>query len=144
MGMLHQLEQWSSTHHPRWLVFLRAALGIALFLKGISFMYDSVALEMLLAESGLSFSYPILILFITWVHLLGGFLIIIGLLTRWAILPQIPILLGAVIFVNAPKGIFATQSEFTFSLVVLLMLIFFFAEGGGPLSLDNYFKKNPK
>ena len=144
MGMLHQLEHWSSTHHPRWLVFLRTALGIALFLKGISFMYDSVALELLLSESGLSFSNPLIILFISWVHLLGGFFIIIGLFTRLAILPQIPILLGAVIFVNAPKGIFAAQSEFTFSLVVLMMLVFFFAEGGGPLSLDNYFRKHPK
>jgi len=142
--MLHQLDQWSITHHPRWLVFLRVALGIALFLKGISFLSNTLALETLLAESSLSLSPAWLILLITWVHLLGGFLIIIGLLTRWAVIMQIPILLGAVIFINVPRGIFAAESEFAFSLVILLLLIFFFAEGGGPLSLDNYFRKHPK
>ena len=144
MGMLHQLQQWSTTHHPRWLVTLRVALGIALFFKGISFLSNTIALETILVESSLSISPTWLILLITWVHLLGGILIIIGLLTRWAILPQIPILLGAVLFVNAPKGIFAAESEFAFSLVILLMLIFFFVEGGGPLSLDDYFRKHPK
>ena len=142
--MLHQLQHWGTIHHPRWLVCLRVALGIALFFKGISFLSNTIALETILVESSLSISPSWLILLITWVHLLGGFLIIIGLLTRWAILPQIPILLGAVIFVNAPKGIFAAESEFVFSLVILLMLIFFFAEGGGPLSLDDYFRKHPK
>ena len=33
----------------------------------------------------------------------GGFLIIIGLLTRVAVLFQLPILIGAIIFVNAQK-----------------------------------------
>jgi putative oxidoreductase len=144
MGMIHQLEKWSITHHPRWLVFFRVALGIALLLKGISFMSNSVALEGLLRQSSISTSPLWLVLTITWIHLLGGFLIVIGLLTRWAVLIQIPILLGAVIFINAPKGIFAAESEFAFSLVILLLLIFFFIEGGGPLSLDNYFRKHPK
>ena len=144
MGMLHRLEQWSTTHHPRWLVFLRVVLGAALFFKGISFISNTLVLETMLAESSLSVSPLWLVLLITWIHLLGGFLIIIGLLTRWAVLLQIPILLGAVIFINAPKGIFAAESEFAFSLIVLLLLIFFLVEGGGPLSLDNYFHKNPR
>lgn len=142
--MLQQLEKWSITHHPQWLVFLRVPLGIALFSKGIIFLNDSVSLGTLLTDSGLTSSPGWLIIFITWIHLLGGFLIIIGLFTRLAIALQIPILLGAVIFVNAPRGIFAAESEFGFSLVILLLLIFFFTEGGGPLSLDNYFKKHPK
>jgi uncharacterized membrane protein YphA (DoxX/SURF4 family) len=57
---------------------------------------------------------------------------------------MIPIVAGAIIFVNAPRGLFAADSEFAFSLIVLLMLVFFFVEGGGPLSLDDFFKKNPK
>ena len=144
MGTLHQLEHWSAAHHPRWLVFPRVALGIALFFKAILFMSDSVHLESMLAQSNLSSFNPWLPMVITWTHLLGGFLIIIGLFTRWAALLQLPILVGAVIFVNMQKGLFATESELTFSLVVLLLLIFFFVEGGGPISLDNYFKKNPR
>ena len=139
--MLHQMKVWSAAHHPRWLVFLRVVLGVSLFVKGISFMYDMSLLENLLSNSSLRDYSSWISLAITWVHLLGGFLIIIGLLTRWAVIFQIPILLGAVIFINRPSS---TGSEFTFSLLILLTLIFFFVEGGGPLSLDHYFENNPR
>ncbi len=142
--MLHQMEKWSTTHHPRWLVLPRIALGIVLIAKGISFISNTVSLELLLAENSMGLNSSWLPLFITWLHLICGFLIIIGLFTRWATLFMIPVLLGAVIFVNAPKGVFAADSEFGYSLAVLLILIFFFIEGGGPVSLDSYLKKNPR
>lgn len=144
MSILQQVEKWSSTHHPRWLVLPRVALGICLILKGISFIRNTVYLESLLAETRVGISGAWLALVITWLHLLCGLLIIIGLFTRLAALLMIPILLCAVIFINAPQGIFAAESEFGFSLAILLMLFFFFIEGGGPLSLDDYFRKNPK
>ncbi len=143
MGMLHQLNQWSTTHHPRWLVILRVALGLCLLLKGISFISNTIALQSILQESNLP-ANELLSSAVAWLHLLGGFLIIPGLFTRWAVLVQIPILLVAVIMINTKRGIFAAESEFGFSLVVLLLLIFFLIEGGGPMSLDDYFKKNPK
>ena len=141
--MLGQLEQWSTRHHPRWLVVLRVALGLCLFFKGFTFMRDTVALQIMLSERGLSNYAEWLPLVITWIHLLGGFLIIIGLLTRWAVLLQIPILLGAVILVGSSQGVFAAETEFVFALFVLLLLVFFFFEGGGPISIDNFIKKNP-
>lgn len=139
MGTLQQLEKWSTTHHPRWLVFLRVILGICLILKGISFMSDTVQLESLLAETSITNLSGWIAIIITWLHLLGGFFIIVGLFTRITTLLLIPILLGAVLLVNLPKGIFAPGSEFGFSLAVLILLIVFFIEGGGRLSLDNYF-----
>ena len=139
MGTLQQLEKWSTTHHPRWLVFLRVMLGICLILKGISFMSDTVHLESLLAETSITNLSGWIAIVITWLHLLGGFFIIVGLFTRITTLLLIPILLGAVLLVNLPKGIFAPGSEFGFSLAVLILLIVFFIEGGGRLSLDNYF-----
>ncbi|TMI63011.1 MAG: DoxX family protein [Bacteroidetes bacterium] len=140
MGMLHQLEKWSTTHHPRWLVFLRVALGISLFLKGITFLSNSVRLEGILLEAGISQYISWLALVITWLHLLCGVFIVIGLFTRLSTMIMIPILFFAVVFVNASHGIFAAESEFAFSLIILLMLIFFFIEGGGPVSMDDYFK----
>jgi len=142
--MLHQIEKWSATHHPRWLVLPRIALGVCLIIKGISFIRNTVYLESLLNETMAGISGSWLALVITWLHLLCGVLIIIGLFTRLAALLMIPILLGAVVFINAPKGIFAAESEFGFSLAILLMLVFFFIEGDGPLSLGDYFRKNPR
>lgn len=142
--MLHQIEKWSATHHPRWLVFLRVVLGICLIIKGISFMSDSVSLETILTETRMGAASDWLSIVITWLHLLGGFFIIIGLFTRLSTFLLIPVLLVAVLFINLPRGIFAPGSEFGFSLAVLILLIVFFIEGGGPLSLDDYFRRNPK
>ena len=138
MAILHRLDRWSTTH-PRLLLLLRAALGIALTIKGISFMSDMMSLKALLAESSFNFLPDWIALVITWIHLLCGFLITIGLFTRLSALIQIPILIGAVI-INASTGIFTPGSELIFSLLVLILLVFFLFEGGGELSLDDFIK----
>jgi len=144
MGTLQQLEKWSTTHHPRWLVFLRVAPGICLIIKGLSFMNDSVSLESMLDETSLGFTAGWLPIIITWLHLPGGFFIIIGPSTRLSTLFLIPVLLVAVLFINIPRGILEPGSDFGFSFAGLLLLIVFSIEGGGPLSLDDYFRRNPK
>jgi len=63
------------------------------------------------------------------------------LFTRLSALIQIPILIGAVI-INLSIGIFTPGSELVFSLLVLVLLVFFLFEGGGELSLDDYIKKH--
>jgi len=141
MGTLQQIQQWSLTHHPRWLVVLRVALGICLFFKGIFFLVNTATLEELVKGSLVANRTDWLVIFITWSHLLGGFLMIIGLLTRWAALLNIPILMGAIIFINTQRDAFGAF-ELPFAFIVLLLLIFFLIEGGGPISLDNFFKKH--
>ncbi|THU35891.1 DoxX family protein [Niastella caeni] len=141
MGTLQQIHQWSLTHHPRWLVVLRVALGICLFFKGIFFLVNTATLEELVRGSLVANRTDWLVIFITWSHLLGGFLIIIGLFTRWAAMLNIPILMGAIIFINTQRDAFG-DFELPFALIVLLLLIFFLVEGGGPISLDNFFSKH--
>ena len=140
MAILHQLDKWSTTH-PKLLLLLRAALGVALVSKGISFMSDIMSLKALLAQSGFGFMPDWIALVITWIHLLCGFLITIGLFTRLSSLIQIPILIGAVI-INFSSGIFMPGSELVFSILILALLVFFLFEGGGELSLDDFIKKH--
>ncbi|HEY4874589.1 MAG TPA: DoxX family protein [Puia sp.] len=145
MGTLQQIKHWSITHHPRWLVVLRVALGISLFVKGIFFMMNAVTLqELISSDTVTSKGLNWLPLFITWAHLLGGFLIIIGLFTRVAVIFQIPILIGAVIFIMAKEKMFGPGSELLFAFVILVLLFLFLIEGSGPISLDNYFASNVK
>jgi putative oxidoreductase len=141
MGTLQQIHRWSLTHHPRWLVVVRVALGLCLFVKGIFFLVNTATLEELVKGSLVANRSDWVVIGITWAHLLGGFLIIIGLLTRWAVILQIPILMGAIIFINTQREAFGSF-ELPFALIVLLLLMFFLVEGGGPLSLDNYFSKH--
>jgi putative oxidoreductase len=141
MGTLQQIHQWSLTHHPRWLVVVRVALGLCLFVKGIFFLVNTATLEELVKGSLVANRSDWVVIGITWAHLLGGFLIIIGLLTRWAVVLQIPILMGAIIFINTRREAFGSF-ELPFALIVLLLLMLFLIEGGGPVSLDNYFSKH--
>ena len=140
MTLHERFEKWNAIPQHRWLVFLRAALGVILFHKGITFMHNTVELEGILAESGITHFNSWLPLVITWLHLLCGAFIIVGLMTRLATLIMIPIVLFAVVFINARVGIFTPGSEFLFSFVTLLLLIFFFIRGGGYLSMDTYMK----
>lgn len=141
MGTLQQINRWSLAHHPRWLVVVRVALGICLFFKGIFFLANTSTLEELVKGNLVANRADWMVIFITWSHLLGGFLIILGLLTRWAVLLQIPILMGAIIFINTQRDAFGAF-ELPFAFIILLLLILFLIEGGGPISLDNFFSKH--
>jgi uncharacterized membrane protein YphA (DoxX/SURF4 family) len=144
MTTLQQIKTWSATHHPRWLVIVRIALGLFLFSKGINFMRDSQLLERLIygGQSLSENNTHWLPIFITWINLLGGFMIMVGLMTRLMTLIQIPILVGAIIFINGQRGGFAPESELGLAILSLLLVIFFLIEGSGPLSLDAYFQNN--
>ncbi|MEO6232893.1 MAG: DoxX family protein [Ferruginibacter sp.] len=138
MSYLHQIKEWSRQHSPKWLVVLRVALGLLLFVKGFSFIQNSTLLVSFVERSSIGSNAGWLVTVIPWLHLLGGTLIVIGLFTRLAALIQVPILLGAVFFVNARQGIFAGESDLLFSIIILILLLFFLIEGGGFLSLDHY------
>ena len=56
-------------------------------------------------------------------------------------LVQIPIILGAIVFVNMFETEKGAQSELPFSFLMLVLVIVFFVEGGGYMSLDNKFRK---
>jgi len=140
MSLAYQINEWSIKHHPKWLVVLRVALGVCLFIKGFDFIQNNVQLTGFFSATSFFGRATWINTVIPWIHLLGGTMIIAGLFTRLWTLIQIPILLGAVFFVGASTGPFAGQSDIMFPIIILIMLIFFFVEGGGPISLDNYFK----
>jgi putative oxidoreductase len=144
MNVLHQIEHWSLAHNPRWLVIFRVVLGVCLFVRGILFLNNLLALQLQIDNSSLSSLDNSLWLapIISWVHILGGTLITVGLFTRASVLAQIPIVLGAIIFINSKSGVYAIHSEFIFSIFILLLLIVFFVEGGGEISMDDYAKKH--
>ena len=142
MDTLKSINQWSITHHPRWLVIPRLLLGVILQTKGITFMSNATLVENLVSGSYLAGHAHALQIIICTVNMLGGFLIMIGLQTRLICLIQIPFLIGAVIFINAQREGFAPQTELGLAILCLLLTILFLIEGSGPLSLDAYFSSN--
>ncbi|MEO8794456.1 MAG: DoxX family protein [Daejeonella sp.] len=147
MNTVEKIEHWGDDHHAKWLDVIRIILGIIILLKGIAFVSDTDALKSLFLQNSVYSFSGLLAMSMTHIvafaHLVGGVLIILGLLTRFAVVIQIPILLGAVFFVNISKGFSPMNSELWLSVLVLFLLILFWVVGSGPYSVDHWMKKHP-
>jgi putative oxidoreductase len=142
MKLVSNIEAWADEHHPKWLDIVRIFLGLVLIAKGISFLGNTEFFVTMLKNSTVEFLSITIAHYVIIAHLMGGILITIGLLTRIAVLFQIPILIGAIIFVNLSHGFFAINSDLPFSILVLTLLIFFLIYGSGPWSVDNYIQRH--
>jgi putative oxidoreductase len=136
MNYAKRLELWGDRHHPVWIDFVRIALGVFLFIKGIEFARNTESLTSLISNQEAFGTFPSVLVthFIIFAHIFGGFLIATGLLTRIACLVNIPILLGALLFVN--WNAMNHWSILPLSLITLLLLVYFLVVGSGPLSLN--------
>ena len=133
----------TSLNQPRWLTLLRVLLGLVLFWKGITFIYEYADLQGILHRMAIDVvdkNASWMAFLITYINLLGGLFITVGLFTRTSCLVQIPILMGAVFFVNNRQGLNQPLYELIVSAVVLVLLIIFAIKGSGVLSADEYFR----
>jgi len=148
MNVIHKIEHWGDMHRAKWLDIVRIGLGLLIFFKGIALISNNAASQELLLQnnvygfSGLMASLAIHI--VAFVHLVGGLLITIGLVTRFASVIQIPILLCAIFFVNISRGFSMLNSELWLSVIVLLLLVLFWVVGSGPFSTDAAMKKRAR
>ncbi|WPU96047.1 DoxX family protein [Mucilaginibacter sabulilitoris] len=140
MNLVHKIENWGDTHHPKILDFVRIALGVFLLLKGVAFMENTSYLKSLIDSQDVVDLSPlvlmILVYYVTFAHMVGGILIALGILTRLASIIQIPIVLGAVFL----TGIFQEPINAMAwpSVTALILLVLFTIIGSGPISLDKY------
>jgi uncharacterized membrane protein YphA (DoxX/SURF4 family) len=148
MNLIQRLEQWGDTHHPKWLDILRIALGLFLCFKGIEFLNNmSSMLNMLTTKMSFgSFTLVMLSNYIAFAHLLGGALLALGMLTRFACLIQIPILIGAIFFnlSNLSGNVMRPFSELALAFLVLVLLVYFLIVGNGPWSFSHYYMGDEK
>lgn len=144
MTILQRFEQWGDNHHPKWLDIIRILLGVFLFYKGIDFLQNLPTVKGELHNKTSFGEYTILLLghYVVFAHIIGGILLTIGLFTRFACLIQIPVLLGAIIFINSGSSAVKPYSELFLSIIVLLLLFYFMVIGNGPWALR--FKENEK
>ncbi len=146
MNLLQRIEQWGNRHHPKWMDIVRIALGIFLCYKGVDFVLNMSKLINLMPNrtSFGDFAYTLAGQYVVFAHILGGIFLILGLYTRFACLIQIPILLGAVIFVNSNRDMLQPYSELFLSILVLLLLVYFLIIGNGPWSFKIPDEENKK
>ena len=144
MNVLNRIENWGDTHHPAWTDALRIMLGIILVLKGISFISDTAYLTHLVG--GLHFSlWPVMLGSLRGVCPPDGRVShCLGCLTRLMVILQLPILVGALFFVNIRQGFSPLNSELWLSVIVLGLLLLFLVIGSGRFSMDEYVKQHAR
>ena len=135
-----QYKRWAETHSDVFIDLVRIYLGIGLIAKGIYFMAHRDYLVKLLQDSGDLVIAPVTIVhYVIPAHLLGGLLLAVGLLTRVAVLAQLPILVGALFWVYLPKVLAVEpRQNLEFSALVLFLMVLIFIFGPGRRSVDSY------
>src|SRR5579872_1717972 len=139
MNTAQRIGAWGDRHHPKILDIIRMLLGLFLLTRGIIFLNNAGYLRFLIIDKGVmklsSGMITVIIYYVTYVHILGGGLIFLGIYTRvWALL-ELPIVFGAVFFINITRPY--VVSEIWLSILVLALLALFLIIGSGPLSIDH-------
>lgn len=137
MPTIKSLNKWANAHTYYPLDVLRIALGVFLFLKGINFLSNTQILVDLLKPVQNLAGAMLVVHYVAPAHLLGGILIAFGLLTRWSVMVQLPILFGA-IAINFVGDMSVPNLIGAF--VVFLICVFFLFYGSGKHSADYYLK----
>jgi uncharacterized membrane protein YphA (DoxX/SURF4 family) len=138
MNLVHKIEHWGDTHHPKVLDIVRVVLGIFLLVKGITFMENTSYLRGIITDQDVVDVSPdmlmILVYYVAFAHMVGGILIAMGILTRLGCIIQIPILVGAIFL----TGVFQEPINAMLwpSITALALIILFTILGSGPWSLD--------
>ncbi|MER3376599.1 MAG: DoxX family protein [Allomuricauda sp.] len=137
MGTVKNLNKWANAHTYYPLDLLRVALGVFLFIKGIEFMTNFEQMSEIVRPFQEMPGGMIILHYVAPAHFVGGFLIVVGLLTRWAVFAQLPILLGAIL--TNFLGVMHLPNLIT-ALIVFFACLFFALYGSGKHSVDYYLK----
>lgn len=131
------LNKWANAHSTFWFDALRIALGIFLIYKGGYFISNNRDFEDFISPASNFMGGMITLYYIASAHIMGGIMIIFGLLTRWALIAQLPILAGAVLinFIGEMN-----INNLILALITLGVSIFYTIYGSGKHSADYYFK----
>lgn len=140
---MSSFRHWLDEHHDLFLDLIRVYLGTGLFVKGLYLMTHRAFLDQTIEQAGSLWFAPAAIAhYVFPAHVVGGVLLALGLLTRFAALVQIPVLAGALFYVYLPR---VTQLEarqnMEFSALVLFLLIVFSIYGAGRWSVDAHLQK---
>ncbi len=114
---------------------LRIFIGVALAIRGIYFLVDMQAFEQIAGE-GLGQMSTLAAWYVMAAHVVGGSCIALGFVTRLAAAANIPVLLGAVLFVHSSTGLFSPDQGLELSIFVLVALGLMVWNGSGRFSLD--------
>jgi len=136
----------TSTTAPSWTVLIRLAVGTVFVSEGIQkFINPAEVGAGRFAKIGLP-DPESLAPFVGTFEIVCGSLVLLGLLTRLAVIPLIVIMLVAIWTTKIPifvdKGFWAMAHESRTDFAMLLSSVFLLIVGAGPWSLDGLISRN--
>jgi putative oxidoreductase len=148
MRLAHSLNHLSAEWQKRLgyvLDCVRVVLGIILVTKAFTFLNNREYLESMFTASKDVWFIPVMVLhYVIFAHLIGGICLIVGIFSRSAALIQIPVLLGAIFYVQLPRFFNAHEpQQLEYAIMVFLMLGVVLVHGGGRLSVDHFVWNQP-
>lgn len=121
-----------------WIEALRIFIGALFLYKGYYFV-ENLSLVYDYIDETMPVNAFLVSHYVVFAHLAGGLMIIFGMLTRIAVLAQMPIvILGAIYYTGKGSTFFGPTAELEYSLLILVLLIVFFFYGAGKCSVDHY------
>ena len=133
----NRFSAWIETHRHFLLDLIRIYLGAGLVIKGVFYLQNPTAMGTLGAAGWVVSAAQ----FAPYVHIFGGMLLALGVLTRIAAIVQMPIVAAALISLHLPRMAQDMQAReaVEFSTLVLFLLAVFAIVGAGPLSVAEKF-----
>jgi len=141
MNIYKQLNSPTKESISYLVTFIRIILGLFFIFKGISFISNNRDFENLIAPMSNFLGGMFIFHYVAAAHIMCGIMLIFGLLTRWAVIAQLPILFGAVLINFIGDYV---SSNLLLSFYSLICSLFFLFYGGGIYSADHYFKLDEK
>ena len=87
MNFVQRIEKWGDSHHPKWIDFIRIALGAILVLKGVQYINNMTALADMMNKARFinMFSVGMISHYVIFAHLMEGDSFCVG------CLPDLPV-----------------------------------------------------
>jgi putative oxidoreductase len=146
-----RFREWANLHPDLFMDAIRIYLGVGLILKGLYIMNNQEQFAGLI-EGGRAMPLGILSVahYVIPAHFAGGLMLLLGFGTRIAAAVQLPLLLGALLYVFLPRFTsLELRQDFEFTSLVLFLLALITVHGPGRYSVDavvqrNYYAHHPE
>ncbi|MBI3884989.1 MAG: DoxX family protein [Opitutae bacterium] len=140
MDSWKKMITWAESHRELWLDCVRIYLGLGLFVRGLVLVFDlhsDFFISVVQKSNEQWLTSALMMHYVTLAHFVGGGMLALGFMTRIAAAVQIPILLGAVLFIHKGEDLMNVGQSLEFSALVLFLLVVLFINGAGRWSLDH-------
>jgi uncharacterized membrane protein YphA (DoxX/SURF4 family) len=138
--LFEKIDEWAEQRKMYPIDILRILFGIFIIWKGYQFGEKPETIPLVMGR--FTFLEIFLVVYIVIVQIAAGILIMVGLISRTAIICLLPILIGAVIYSTRAAVVLPYTGE-SWAVICFLLSLFFLAYGSGFFSCDLYYRKHP-